>query len=107
VMQPIGSGCPDVHCRSFSDWFEALQDLDRTGVVAHGPSFWQSPCRDLIPAILERLESERGVPLDDSSHGRKRVPGVAEGYRNPEGRAKLNDAIFVNGGRPPAREQEF
>jgi hypothetical protein len=107
VMQAIGSGRPDVHCWSFSDWFETLQDLDRTGVVTHGTSFWRSPCRELIPTILERLEGERGVPLDGLIYGRKCVPGVAEGYRNPEGRAKLNAAIFVNGWRPPAREQEF
>jgi hypothetical protein len=28
VVQPIGSGRPDVHRWSLSDWFETLQDLD-------------------------------------------------------------------------------
>ena len=107
MVKSIRTRGPDVHRRSFSNWLESFQDLDRTGVVTHGPSFWRSPCRELVPTILERLEGERGVPLEGLTYGRKCVPGVVEGYRNPEGRAKLNVSIFVSGWRPPAREQEF
>jgi hypothetical protein len=36
VVEPIGTGGPNVHRRAFSDWIEALEDLDRTRVVAQG-----------------------------------------------------------------------
>ena len=39
MVQTIGTCRPDIHRRAFSDWFEAFQDLDRTGVVAHCETF--------------------------------------------------------------------
>ena len=28
VMEPLGTGGPDVHCRAFPNWIEAFEDLD-------------------------------------------------------------------------------
>jgi hypothetical protein len=39
MVQAVGTGRPDIHGRAFSNWFEAFQDLDRTGVVAHRETF--------------------------------------------------------------------
>ena len=39
MMKTIETGRSDIHRRAFSNWFESFQDFDRTGVVAHGPSF--------------------------------------------------------------------
>ena len=35
-MQALGTCGPDIHCRTFSDWIKALEDLDRTGVITQG-----------------------------------------------------------------------
>ena len=84
MMETIGTRGPDVHRRAFSDWIEALEHLDGTGVVAHRNSVraqrehWGPACAEAHSGGRERLEGRPGRRAESTLRG-PRPKGLRRG----------------------------